>query len=462
MTGIKKFKKFLEQRSIAVRLAVSSIFWSFIILLVAGVILAKLYRQASEKAYDIRLLMYVSELASNLAYPSEANKTSIEAKIDPRFERPLSGWYWQIIRKEDPFASDKRLSPSLFGSSLPLLDMSGNDPVRKGYGAAPDERLLRLVERDIDLGDGGRFVVSIGAPADEIEQEVTNFLWALIVTGFALISALGLSTLFQIRFGLSPLVRLTSAVTAVRAGQETQIRGDYPWDIAPLAQELNLLITANHAILERSRMQVGNLAHALKTPLNVLMNEAKGHDSLSHLVQEQSALMRVQVDHYLKRARSAALVGTLRPAIVVSPVLEALQRTFLKIYQDKQIRIILDLEDRLSFRGEQQDLEEMLGNLIDNSCKWATSEVLIHANLHIKEDRSFLCLTVEDDGEGLSADDLKTLPKRGQRLDESVPGSGLGLSIVVELAELYGGSLQLKKSSLNGLCATLWLPGLKY
>jgi signal transduction histidine kinase len=317
-----------------------------------------------------------------------------------------------------------------------------------------------MVERDIDLGEDGRFIIRVAGPADEIDADVRRFLFALIVT-FALLGlALGFTTLLQIRFGLRPLVNLRSGLGAIRRGEAERIRGEYPRDIAPLASELNLLLETNREILERARTQVGNLAHALKTPLSVIVNEAENApEEVAARVREQAAIMRDQVNYYLDRARAAALAGTLGTITEVEPVIAGLARTFAKIYQDKTLSIEFAVPPGTRFRGERQDLEEMAGNLIDNAAKWATSQVTVSIETLDRDDRIQLRILIDDDGPGLPENARADVLKRGRRLDETKPGSGLGLSIVSDLAALYRGSLKLDAAPSGGLRAVLELPG---
>jgi signal transduction histidine kinase len=462
VTGLRAILNRFAGRSIAVRLAVSSVFWSFAILLIAGLILSTLYRDNTERAFDQRLLVYANTLASNLVAPGDPDR-DLGPIGDPRFELPLSGWYWQVARPNAK-PGEVRSSKSLFGGQLPSLAPANDDnfgQIRRGYGRAPDERGLRLVERDIDLGEDGRFIIRVAGPADEIDTDARRFLFALIVT-FALLGlALGFTTLLQIRFGLRPLVNLRSALGAIRRGEAERIAGEYPRDIAPLASELNLLLDTNREILERARTQVGNLAHALKTPLSIVVNEAENApDEVAARVREQAAVMRDQVNYYLDRARAAALAGTLGTLTDVEPVIAGLARTFAKIYRDKDLTIELAITPGLRFRGEKQDLEEMVGNLIDNAAKWASRQVKVSAEIiGLDDDRSRFQLLIDDDGPGLPEAARIEMLKRGRRLDETKPGSGLGLSIASDLAVLYRGSLKLEASPSGGLRAVLELPG---
>jgi signal transduction histidine kinase len=455
--------KLLARQSIAVRLAASALFWCVLILLIASAILSALYREATERAFDQRLLVYANDLAADLVTPGDPERREIGSLGNPQFDIPLSGWYWQIGRPDAP-PRDTRASKSLFGSRLPLSTPSGESrrfgEIRKDYRRGPDDRWLRILERDIDLGEDGRFIVAVAGPADEIDRDVRRFTAALTVTFVLLGAALGATILFQIRFGLRPLLKLGSAVTAIRRGEAERIPGAYPRDIAPLAQELNLLLDTNQEILERARTQVGNLAHALKTPLSVIVNEAdQAPEDLAARIRDQAAVMSDQIKHYLDRARAAALAGTLGAITEVEPVLAGLARTFEKIYREKNLAIAIAAVPGARFRGERQDLEEMAGNLIDNACKWAAHRVTIEVRVVQEDDRPRLRIAVEDDGPGLPEAAMEDMLKRGRRLDETKPGSGLGLSIVSDLATLYQGSLRLNTSALGGLRAVLELPG---
>src|SRR5215211_3913258 len=237
----------LAGRSIAVRLVASAVFWSFAILLVAGLILSALYREATERAFDQRLLVYANNIASDLVTPGDQDR-DLSPIGDPRFELPLSGWYWQV---GSPGATGRavRYSKSLFGGVLPGLVPEDENrrfgEIRQGYRQAPDDRRLRVIERDIDLGEDGRFIIRVAGPADEIEADVVRFRMSLAITFLLLGAALGFTTLLQIRFGLQPLVNLRSGLSAIRRGEAERIRGEYPRDIAPLASELNLLLDTN-------------------------------------------------------------------------------------------------------------------------------------------------------------------------------------------------------------------------
>jgi signal transduction histidine kinase len=267
--------------------------------------------------------------------------------------------------------------------------------------------------------------------------------------------------MFQVRFGLAPLKRISESLAAIRSGSAEKLEGAFPVEIAPLARETNALLDANKEIVERARTHVGNLAHALKTPLSVMVNEANARpqDPLASKVREQTDIMRDQVTRHLERARLAARLTVVGTVTDVLPVVQSLTRTMEKTHHDKNLAFQVDAPEQARFRGERQDLEEMVGNLVDNACKWASSRVSVEvAPERPAPGREIVRIVVDDDGPGLTPTQREQVGSRGRRLDETKPGSGLGLSIVVELAALYGGALNLGTAPIGGLRAELVLP----
>jgi signal transduction histidine kinase len=338
-----------------------------------------------------------------------------------------------------------------------------SDGFREGYISGPEGQRLRVVENLIDLGSDGQYVVTVAGDAAEIDEEVDGFNYALLVT-FGILGAVLIATAwFQVRFGLRPLRRISDALHAIRTGRAERLEGEFPLEVAPLAGEVNALIDTNRDIVARARTHVGNLAHALKTPISVLMNEtAARRDPLTDKVREQVGIMQEQVQHHLERARIAARVAVPGTVVAVAPVIEAVIRTMQKIYRDRGLEIAGRFVSDAKFHGEQQDLEEMVGNLVDNACKWAASRVEIEATGAFTASpgsRAYFRLIVDDDGPGLSPQARQeVLTQRGRRLDESKPGSGLGLSIVSDLAHLYQGRIELGTAPLGGLRVELLLP----
>ncbi len=457
----------MRANSLALRLFFSAATWTVVILVVTGIVLSSLYRGAVERAFDRRLNVYLRTLVADVATPDEANDRFPQTLGEPLFELPLSGWYWQVTRL-DTARPEIRSSRSLWDSTLPHLEGLGvsasGSGARQGYVQGPEDQLLRLVERTIDLGDEGRFLVAVAGDAAEIDEETRGFDRALMITFAVLAFVLLLITTFQVRFGLAPLNRISQGLAAIRSGSAERLEGDFPVEVAPLARETNALIDANREIVTRARTHVGNLAHAIKTPLSVIMNEASTHpdDPLATKVREQTDIMRDQVAHHLERARLAARVAVIGTVTEVRPVVTALVRTMEKIHHTRGIAFELDAPEDARFRGERQDLEEMIGNLVDNACKWAQARVAVETFVDRREaqsERRILRIVVDDDGPGLTPQQREQVARRGRRLDQTKPGSGLGLSIVVELASLYGGGLSLGTAPLGGLRAELVLPG---
>jgi signal transduction histidine kinase len=456
----------MRASSLALRLFLSATAWIVVILAGMGLVLSSLYQDTVERSFDRRLDVYLRTLVTDLATPEETDDKFPQSLGEPMFELPLSGWYWQVTRV-DRGRPEIRASRSLWDSKLPQLeDASATQTLtgsRQGYVQGPEDQRLRMLERPIDLGEDGRYIVAVAGDALEIDDEVRSFDRALFLTFAVLTIGLLLTTMFQVRFGLAPLARISQALAAIRSGSAERLEGQFPVEIAPLARETNALIETNREIVDRARTHVGNLAHALKTPLSVIVNEAaaRGDDPFATKVREQADIMRDQITRHLERARIAARATVIGATTDVHPVVTALARTMEKIHRDRAVAININAPVPARFRGERQDLEEMVGNLVDNACKWASSRVAIEvvpepANPAIATPK--VHIIVDDDGRGLSPAEREQVAHRGERLDESKPGSGLGLSIVIELARLYGGGLTLATAPLGGLRAELVLP----
>jgi len=456
----------MRANSLAVRLFLWATAWTVVILIITGVALSTLYRHAVERAFDRRLDVYLRTLVADVASPEETGDKFPQSIGEPLFELPLSGWYWQVTRL-DAKTPEVHSSRSLWDSNLPRLPpdkSSADSEYRQGYAPGPEDQDLRLVERNIDLGADGRYLIAVAGDAAEIDDETHSFDRAIVITFTALTMALLLTTALQVRFGLAPLARISESLAAIRSGRAERLQGEFPVEIAPLARETNALIDANREIVERARTHVGNLAHALKTPISVIVNEASARsgDPFALKVLEQTDIMRDQVARQLERARLVARSGVVGTLVDVPPVVTALARTMEKLHRDREIAIDVDVPGLARFRGEQQDLEEMVGNLVDNGCKWAKSRVAIEVltdQAAADDDKGRVRIIVDDDGPGLSPAQREQVALRGRRLDETKPGSGLGLSIVVELAGLYGGVLTLGTAPIGGLRAELALPG---
>ena len=454
----------MRLNSLALRLIVAASLWSAIALVVAGLIITSLYRQTVERAFDERLNVYLRTLVGSLATQNPAQLTEPGNLGEPRFELSYSGWYWQVRR---PNGGPVLLaSRSLFNDVLDIARASGttdNDGVLAGALAGPDNQQLRVLSRTIDFGPQNSYDVLIAGDAGEMSGQIVEFrrnvTLTLAVFGVGLIFAVAI----QIRWGLRPLDRLRRSLADLRSGKETRFEGPFPAEVEPLAKELNALLESNQQIIERARTQVGNLAHAVKTPLSVIINEARAsRGPLAEKVAEQAEIMRMQVNHYLDRARIAARSKVIGAVTEVEPVVGRLVRAMNRIHDDRHIRLSSKIPREARFMGEQQDFEEIVGNLVDNACKWARSEVSIavdYAPPPNEEAVGRLALHIDDDGPGLTATERDEATRRGRKLDETKPGSGLGLSIVAELVALYEGKFSLEKSPSGGVRAEIELPG---
>lgn len=418
----------------------------------SGFALSALFGDAVRNSFDARLAVLLEGVVAGTEV-QEDGRLDLKLQLgEPRFDQPFSGWYWQIHDGEKV----ARVSASLWVNSLDLPRPDEELVVAEVEG--PSDQRLRVLIRPITLpGHEEPYWYAIAGDESELRKPKGRFDRLLALALGILFAGVLAAILIQVRFGLQPLSRIQQALSSIRSGKSQRLEGDYPTEIQPLAHELNALIDHSETLIERAQTHVGNLAHGLKTPLSVLANEVRRTDSeFSNLVDRQTNLMREQVEHHLARARAAATSNILGARSDVSPVLNDMKRTLVRIYADRSIQIEVDCPDQLTFRGARHDLEEMLGNLMDNACKWAESKVRVSARLQAET----IMLTIEDDGEGLAEHQRVEVLKRGRRLDESVPGSGLGLSIVADLASLYNGKLHLGEAALGGLQVQLVLPAI--
>lgn len=453
-------RRWWEGTSLAFRLFLLATGWSLLALAAAAIVLLAWYRSTVERGFETLLDVYSLNLVASIEQGDDGRLTGTPNLGEPRFSSFQSGWYWQArVMDEEGLGL---ASASLAGERTEMPPTSevpyGRDFRRSAIIEGPDGKQLMAVERIVVFdrsGDWVSFLIT-GNLAD-VDAEIAAFRTRLLIV-FAVLGA-GLVTISvaQVLVGLLPLRRLRRALADIREGREGYLRGVYPGEITPLVRELNSLITSNEKVVERARTHVGNLAHALKTPLSVLLNEARAAKGpLSEKVIDQAQTMQHQLDLYLERARMAGRSRVLGAVCEVDPVVQSLARVMNRVHEERGIEVRATSPDGLRFRGERQDLEEMLGNLIDNACKWAAAEVVVTAQ---RRDAETIEILIEDDGPGLPAGQRQEALKRGKRLDTSRPGSGLGLSIVVELADLYEGHLLLEDAPTGGLRARLVLPG---
>jgi signal transduction histidine kinase len=292
--------------------------------------------------------------------------------------------------------------------------------------------------------------------------EVPRFfhhIFAQVIAMLAIAAVCISGGVFFMRRGLSPISNLRERLADVHHGRERHMRGEYPSEVEPLIADLNALLDARDASVARAQAKAGDLAHGLKTPLAVLNHEAEqvraaGHEALAATISAEIQRMQKQIDYHLAQARAAASGATSGARTEVALSVDGLVRTMKRVYADRPLIWSSSVDPAHVAKVERQDLDEMLGNLLDNASKWARSSVRISSELTA----SGIRVTVDDDGPGLAKDLRESVLARGVRADEGAPGSGLGLAIVRDLAGVYGGSVALSDSSLGGLRAGLTLP----
>jgi len=462
----------MRLNSLAFRLFVTSAIWTLLVLPIAGVIIYGLYKTDVQATFDARLEKLVNAVAVDAMASEDGLPVVPPNRYEPLFEEIHSGWYWQIEPLNKSTEGRRLVSQSLATGKLPSPKLQGVKDYDTGSRwlniNGPVDVRIRLVEVIDTVGhkkDQLLYSIIVAGPVDWLESQLAKFrtrlATALTLAGLGLVGV----TLFQVRFGLLPLGKIERGLSDIRTGKATKLEGEFPVEIEPLQHELNALIRSNQDVVDRARTQVGNLAHALKTPLAVITNEARDSTGmLASKVAEQATIMRDQVNHYLDRARMAARSGVIGSSSEVTGVVAPLVRALERIHQDRGIKILVVCPEDIKFQGEKQDLEEMLGNLLDNACKWANTEVFLtvqKSNTALPSSSrgsGRLSIQVEDDGPGLTSEQRKKIGKRGMRLDESKPGSGLGLSIVTDLVQTYQGSFSMTQSPHGGLQVNLELP----
>jgi signal transduction histidine kinase len=437
-------------------------------LLLAGFFLASQFREHVQRQFTAGLTAQLDQLTASLDFDAAGQpQIDIRTEIDPRWARPYSGNYWQLDRLAGGKLERGVLrSRSLWDTTLAApQDALAGGSVHVHEIAGPQDAHLLLVERTLSSDDTGgvQWRLVVAADLRETDAAVTRFNRVLAASLGVLLVLLGVAAVGQVAVGLAPLKKLARALALVREGDAQRLAGDFPPEVQPLIDDFNGVLDRNAQIVERARTQAGNLAHAVKTPLAVMAQAAsaaerrvEGDPELAVIVQEQVAAARRQVDWHLARSRAAAQAapGT---RTAVAPVIEGLLRVVARVHAGRGLKLSSEpIAPACSFAGELQDLQEIVGNVLDNACAWAKSEVRVAANT----DRALrrLHIVVDDDGPGIDAARRDAVMARGARLDESLPGSGLGLAIVHELVALYGGKVTLGAAPIGGLRVELMLP----
>ena len=425
--------------------------WITILLIGGGAALDRVLTNSVEQNFDNQLEYVLTAMIASAEIGPDGEIRMNRPLGDQRFLEPNSGLYWQITGKNAvPFPSrslwDRALSPP----------MDHNDQVVhfRNSGEFVEEP-LRIAERAIKLPDSDiAWTFMVAQSRDSLDAQIQELRSVLVTSFFLLAVGLIILAALQTFYGLWPLRAVRKAIAQMRSGKESRVTDALPDEVMPMVNELNALLDHNEKQAEESRRHAGNLAHALKTPLTVIMNSATAQaPDLAETVIREATTMRRQVDHHLARARAVGRRGHSHSRAQVWGSLESVERAVGRLYA--HVRLDMAGDKEVAARVERQDLDEMLGNLIENAAKYGGGSVFVT----VEDAGDFVEVIVEDDGSGIPESERERLFDRGARLDTGKPGTGLGLAIVRDVVEIYGGSVSLEESEdLGGLAVRLRLP----
>ena len=453
-------------RSLRFRLLAATLVALLVALVLAGLLLAGLFRDHVLRQFGATLTAQLDQVTARLEFdPAGRPQLDAQTLSDPRWSRPYSGLYWQV----DELAAGSLQrgvlrSRSLWDTALTVqADAMADGVVHEHELDGPGGSRLLVVERTVRQSDDAReWRLLVAGDLQETESAAARFNGVLAASLGALLILLCAAAVAQVAVGLAPLRALQRALAGVPDGRSQRLDGRFPAELQPLIDDFNGVLDRNAEVVQRARSHAGNLAHALKTPLAVLGQAAeqasRAHakpEELPRLVQEQVALSRRHIDWHLARSRMAAAQRLPGQRTPLAPVISGLLRVMQRVNAERQLTFqTMPIPEEWAFGGEAQDLQEMLGNLLDNACKWARSTVRVSASRQVNQ----LTIVIEDDGPGIAQAQREAALARGERLDQNTPGSGLGLAIVADLARLYEGELSLQTSPLGGLLVSLSLP----
>lgn len=448
------------RKSLSVRLVLLISGWLTLALLGTAVLVMAFVQNTAERELRALLLAHAYNIMGAAEVGKDGSLTANPQISEPRFSRPASGWYWAIVLAQMP-QKPVATSASLAGDTIPDIlnpdvpfDASFQRIVRSNVSGQLEERL----EAQVYLGETETlYTVIVAANRSVVTTSVREIAIMLAMTFSLLVFGTVIVTLFAVRKGLQPLLHVREAVKAMRGGSQVEVTQDVPTEIAPLVDEINALSAANRATLQRARHQVGNLAHAMKTPLAAAFNEvATLEEPKRENLHRQLSRMQSQMTSYLDRAQRGAVRENANHHTVVEPVLNSVIRVLEKLNPDISFDILAE-NSGLAVRCEGDDLAELLGTIIENAARHAKRRVSATVAVS-RESDSLVSITISDDGDGLSGSQKQDVLARGKRLDVSEAGSGLGLSIVQEISEDYFGNLTLGDSETGGLQVNVVLP----
>lgn len=443
--------------SFRARLMLGAAIWISAGLLISFFVLSHLFREVVTRQVDHDLSDHTEELFGQLVIDPEGNLRIRRQLSDPRFVAPGGGLYWQVQAGNGELLR----SPSLGDQQLPFVASDGNSA--RVQIAATSFGRLRVNQRTVQSKplSPQPLILTIAVDTRLIDAEVSQLDRTLALSLGVIALGLSGAAIVQVAVGLWPLARVRRALVAVRTGQSSSLPEDLPHEVAPLVSDLNSMIAANNDMLQRARSQAGSLAHALKTPLAILHDEAQQLEMTDQakaagVIKQQCEQMQRQIDYQMARARAAGR-GTPGAATVVGPAVRAMLSALARLHRQRGITLDYVGPDELTVACDPQDFSEIIGNLADNGAKWARTYVRISA----VRNQGRVLIKVEDDGPGVPEDAMETVFELGKKLDERKPGSGLGLPISREVAALYGGRVWLERSPTGATVACLELPVLR-
>lgn len=437
--------------SLSRRMILVATAWIAVLLSGGGIALDRVLTGFITHGFDEQLEVELNQLLLSAEIGPQGEVIFSSELADQRFLEPYSGFYWQVSAPGyEPFPSR-----SLWDLRLASDEQHRDDGVHFYNSNQFGNPGLRVIERDAQLpGSPVRWRFQVAQSREVLDNQIGTLRRTLVRSFLLLGLGLVMMAALQTWYGLLPLRKVQRELTRMRMGQSTRVEGAMPAEVAPMVEELNALVAHNDRQAEEARRHAGNLAHALKTPLTVIMNAAAtGQADLSDTVIREARTMRRQIDHHLARARAVGRRGSAHSRAAVWPSIEAVERAVTRLYPN--VRIDIDGDHELVAHIERQDLDEMLGNLVENAAKYGGGSVFVTA----RAEAGFVEILVEDDGKGIPEADRLRIFDRGVRLDSGKPGTGLGLAIVRDVAEIYEGTVTLEESEdLGGLMVRLRLP----
>lgn len=449
--------KFNYINSLALRLFLSASVWILLTLISGGLLLSDIFRESTEKAFEDKLNLFMETLIGSSKIDSTESITVVNPLGDPRFFQPYSGWYWQInkgsqtlVRSRSMWDQVLTLDKRLIGGRAQFINSNAEEKKNKKIVAS---KKLKIVQREISFpGFDDPLTFMVSGDTDEFEKNIIEFnnilVSSLVILGLGLL----LSVYLQVKYGLLPLKKIKNSLFKIRNGDAKKLEDNYPTEVSPLASEINILLDHNEKIVQRAKTHVGNLAHALKTPLTIISNHIDLTNDQS--LKPQVELINKNIDRYLNKARSSATVNIVKSKVDVDIITKKIVKIFRKIYPNLQINLI-SLDNNLLIPGNSDDIDEILGNLLENACKWTNKVVELKV---LKFSDCSIKFTISDDGPGLPKHRRAEVFARGFRLDEQTPGTGLGLNIVKDTVEQYSGKVWLSESIFSGLEVNVTLP----